>query len=112
MVVRYQQLLSYKQKQQKNGDAQTQTDDPKAGYHKNSFVTTAPDYLPFGHGRHACPGRFLVDFELKMTMAFILKHYDLELPAEYNGQRPRNRQIAELTAPPKGVKIRVRRRRV
>ncbi|KAF2832599.1 cytochrome P450 [Ophiobolus disseminans] len=101
-----------KQKQKENGDAQAQTDDPKMGYHKNSFVTTAPDYLPFGHGRHACPGRFLVDYELKMAMAYILKHYDLEFPAEYNGRRPPNRQIAELTAPPKGVKIMVRKRRV
>ncbi|EUC31121.1 hypothetical protein COCCADRAFT_102149 [Bipolaris zeicola 26-R-13] len=100
-----------KEKETQNGNAQAQTDDPKAGYHKNSFVTTSPDYLPFGHGRHACPGRFLVDFELKMTMAYILKHYDLELPAEYNGRRPPNRQIAELTAPPKRAKIMVRRRR-
>ncbi|KDN70214.1 putative cytochrome P450 [Colletotrichum sublineola] len=84
---------------------------PKQGaYHANAFVTTSPDYLPFGHGRHACPGRFLVDFELKMIVANILKHYDLEFPPEYNGRRPMNRQVAELQAPPKNVKIRVRRR--
>lgn len=80
------------------------------GYHKNAFVSTAPDYLPFGHGRHACPGRFLVDFELKMIVAYILKHYDLEFPPEYHGKRLPNKQIAELTAPPKGVKLRFKRR--
>ncbi|PWY94780.1 cytochrome P450 [Aspergillus sclerotioniger CBS 115572] len=87
-----------------NGEA------PKAAYHKDSFVSTSPDYLPFGHGRHACPGRFLVDFELKMIVAYILKHYDIEFPPEYKGQRPPNRQVAELQAPPAGVKIRVKRR--
>lgn len=55
-----------------------------------TFVNTSPEYLPFGHGRHACPGRFLVDFELKMIIAYMLRHYDLDFPAEYNGQRPPN----------------------
>ncbi|OLN97110.1 Fumitremorgin C monooxygenase 1 [Colletotrichum chlorophyti] len=41
-----------------------------------TFVSTAPDFLPFSHGKHACPGRFLVDFELKMIMAHILRHYE------------------------------------
>ncbi|RYP79596.1 hypothetical protein DL770_006597 [Monosporascus sp. CRB-9-2] len=106
-----------REQEKEKEDASAQTDpsaeEPKQrGYHKNSFVTTAPDYLPFGHGRHACPGRFLVDFELKMTIAYILKHYDLDFPPEYNGQRPPNKQVAELTAPPSGVKIKVKRRRV
>ncbi|GFF55814.1 ent-kaurene oxidase [Aspergillus udagawae] len=85
-------------------------DSLKAAYHQNSFMSTSPDYLPFGHGRHACPGRFLVDFELKMIVAYILKHYDIEYPPEYKGKRPPNRQVAELQAPPAGVKIIVRRR--
>jgi cytochrome P450 len=96
------------QKAKENGDSTTEAKKP--GYHANAFVTTSPDYLPFGHGRHACPGRFLVDFELKMITAYILKHYDMEFPPEYNGRRPPNRQVAELNAPPSGVKIRVKRR--
>ncbi|KAK6822870.1 cytochrome P450 [Apiospora arundinis] len=100
-----------KEKSQENGGVNgEQQPKEKAAYHKDSFVTTSPDYLPFGHGRHACPGRFLVDFELKMTVAYILKHYDLEFPPEYNGKRPANGQIAELSTPPPGVKIRVKRR--
>lgn len=66
--------------------------------------------MPFGYGRHAYPGRFLVDFELKMIVAYILKHYDLEFPPEYKGKRPPNGQAAELTIPPPNVKIRVKRR--
>jgi cytochrome P450 len=96
---------------QQNADDRTAEEKKKAGgYDSTAFVTTSPDYLAFGHGKHACPGRFLVDFELKMIVAYILKHYDLKFPAEYEGKRPSNRQVAELTAPPKGVKIMIKRR--
>jgi cytochrome P450 len=30
----------------------------ESGSAKFQVVTTSLDYLPFGHGRHACPGRF------------------------------------------------------
>ncbi|TDZ46961.1 Cytochrome P450 monooxygenase tenB [Colletotrichum trifolii] len=75
-----------------------------------SFVTTGPDYLPFGHGKSACPGRFLIDFELKMIMAHVLGHYDIEFPAEYNGKRPPNYWMTEALFPPDHVKIRIRKR--
>jgi cytochrome P450 len=39
-----------------------------------NFVSTGPQFLPFGHGKHACPGRHLVNFELKM----ILYHVELQ----------------------------------
>ena len=51
-----------------------------------SFISTSPHYLPFGHGRHACPGRFTIDFELKMMIAYLLTNYELEFPKEYNGE--------------------------
>ncbi|KAK2042911.1 cytochrome P450 [Colletotrichum somersetense] len=111
---RFSRMLEEEEEKKKSQQEEAKTkaeEAPKQGaYHANAFVTTSPDYLPFGHGRHACPGRFLVDFELKMIVAYILKHYDLEFPPEYNGRRPMNRQVAELQAPPKNVKIRVRRR--
>ncbi|KAJ0158932.1 Fumitremorgin C monooxygenase [Colletotrichum tanaceti] len=76
-----------------------------------SFVTTGPEYLPFGHGKHACPGRFLIDFELKMIIAYLLGHYDVELPAEYNGKRPENYWLTEACFPPDGVRVRIRRKK-
>ncbi|UKZ78724.1 hypothetical protein TrVFT333_006470 [Trichoderma virens FT-333] len=76
-----------------------------------SFVSTGPDYLPFGHGKHACPGRFLIDFELKIIIAYVLTNYDLRLPEEYGGKRPPNRWVAEAVFPPSGVKLLVKRRR-
>ncbi|KAL4781964.1 cytochrome P450 [Aspergillus varians] len=76
-----------------------------------SFVSTSPDYLAFSHGKHACPGRFLIDFELKMIIAYVLTHYDIKFPEEYDNKRPANRWMAEAMTPPEGVKLLVRRRK-
>ncbi|KAH6974590.1 cytochrome P450 [Ilyonectria sp. MPI-CAGE-AT-0026] len=75
-----------------------------------SFVATGPEYLSFGHGKHACPGRFLIDFELKMIIAYVLGHYDIEFPSDYNNQRPANYWVAEAVFPPKGARLMIKRR--
>lgn len=58
-------------------------DDPGAKQH---YVTAKNDYLGWGIGRSACPGRFLADVEIKLLIAYILLHYDLKAP-ENNAQR-------------------------
>lgn len=30
------------------------------------LVTTSPNHLAFGHGKHACPGRFFAATEIKI----------------------------------------------
>lgn len=40
------------------------------------FVTTTPDHLGFGHGIHACPGRFFAAMELKIMLCWLLLKYD------------------------------------
>jgi cytochrome P450 len=75
-----------------------------------SFVFTGSQFLPFGHGKHACPGRYLVDFELKMILAYILLNYKIEFPTEYQGKRPGVTWMAEVLMPPSEAKIRVRSR--
>ncbi|KAF2501141.1 putative cytochrome P450 [Lophium mytilinum] len=50
------------------------------------FVTTSPNHLGFGHGDHACPGRFFASNEIKIIMCHILLKYDWKLPA---GQTPK-----------------------
>ncbi|KAH7140293.1 cytochrome P450 [Dactylonectria estremocensis] len=75
-----------------------------------TLVSTSPEFLPFGHGKHACPGRFLIDFEFKMILAYVLRNYDIAFPRKYNGQRPPNVWLAEAVFPPEGVKIMVKRR--
>ncbi|KAF8888638.1 cytochrome P450 [Infundibulicybe gibba] len=47
---------------------------------KYGFSTINAEYLPFGMGRHACPGRFFAAMELKIMLAHILLNYDFALP--------------------------------
>ncbi|KAL3478474.1 cytochrome P450 [Aspergillus californicus] len=75
-----------------------------------SFVSTSAVYMVFGHGKHACPGRFLIDFELKMIISYVLANYDVKFPEEYENKRPANEWMAEALAPPKGVRVLVKRR--
>ncbi|GJE89096.1 cytochrome P450 [Phanerochaete sordida] len=52
------------------------------GAPRQSFATTSPTYLPFGHGKTACPGRFFAALELKMATAFLLLNYDIKLEGD------------------------------
>jgi cytochrome P450 len=47
---------------------------------KHQFVTTSPDCIVFGHGHHACPGRFFASNEIKLLLAHMLMYYDWKLP--------------------------------
>ncbi|PIL31339.1 cytochrome P450 [Ganoderma sinense ZZ0214-1] len=53
---------------------------------KYQFVNTSLDYISFGHGRHACPGRFFAANELKALLAYIVVNYDMKLGGD--GKRP------------------------
>jgi len=46
---------------------------------KAHFVSTSPEHLAFGHGTHACPGRFFAANEVKIALSFLLLKYDWEL---------------------------------
>ncbi|KAF1808680.1 cytochrome P450 [Eremomyces bilateralis CBS 781.70] len=70
------------------------------------MVTTSDSFLAFGHGRHACPGRFFVAYELKLLLAYIAMHYEMEPPTE----RPKNTWFGTSVLPPMDATIRVRRR--
>ncbi|KAK0721806.1 putative cytochrome P450 monooxygenase [Lasiosphaeria miniovina] len=51
------------------------------GEHAAQSVSTGPDHLAFGHGRHACPGRFFAVNEAKIALAHLLLKFDWRLPA-------------------------------
>jgi cytochrome P450 len=53
---------------------------------KHQTVTTSLDYLVFGHGRGACPGRFFAIYEIKMLLIQFLRNYDLRLPGDVEGK--------------------------
>lgn len=43
------------------------------------LVATSPQHLAFGHGKHACPGRFFAANEIKIALVHILLKYDFKL---------------------------------
>ncbi|KAJ6445342.1 1-aminocyclopropane-1-carboxylate synthase-like protein 1 [Purpureocillium lavendulum] len=47
--------------------------------HKFQHATTGIDNINFGHGIWACPGRFFASAEIKVVLAYILRHYDVTL---------------------------------
>lgn len=72
------------------------------------MVTTGDSHLPFGHGRHACPGRFFVAHELKMALAYLFLNYDVKhLP-----ERPKTKWIGAISVVAMDACIDVRRRKV
>ncbi|KAF8343233.1 cytochrome P450 [Amanita rubescens] len=46
---------------------------------KHVMMTPTLNYLPFGHGRSACPGRFFAASEIKLLLAHVLLNYDMKL---------------------------------
>ncbi|KAF7345575.1 hypothetical protein MVEN_01576200 [Mycena venus] len=72
------------------------------------MVSTAPDHLVFGHGRHACPGRFFAATELKAMLAHILINYDIK--AETEGVRPPDTILVLYKTPSRTGKIWIRKR--
>ncbi|GJJ07764.1 hypothetical protein Clacol_001969 [Clathrus columnatus] len=75
----------------------------------NQLENTSPEYIPFGHGRHACPGRFLAATVLKAVMAYIILNYDVKLGDE--GVLPKNLFVGTFCIPDPTAKVMFRRRR-
>lgn len=55
-------------------------DAARDGGQAHFFVSTSPTHMGFGHGRHACPGRFLADNQLKVALSHLVMKYDWRLP--------------------------------
>lgn len=71
-----------------------------------ALPTTGPDFLAFGHGKHACPGRFFATAVLKLVLAHVLLEYDVErLPC-----RPENQWYGTACLPPTKATIKIKRR--
>ncbi|OLN83304.1 Dihydromonacolin L monooxygenase LovA 6 [Colletotrichum chlorophyti] len=46
----------------------------------SQLVSTSSEHLGFGHGKHACPGRFFAANEIKIALVHILLQYEWRLP--------------------------------
>ena len=73
---------------------------------KLAMTTTSQTFLPFSHGRHACPGRFYAAQLLKLLLAELALRYDVRGLEE----RPKNIIVSDLAVPPDGVSVWVKRR--
>ncbi|KAI1826970.1 cytochrome P450 monooxygenase [Xylaria intraflava] len=47
--------------------------------HMAQLVATSTDHMGFGHGEHACPGRFFAATQLKIALCHMLINYDWKL---------------------------------
>ncbi|KAJ7822170.1 cytochrome P450, partial [Mycena olivaceomarginata] len=75
---------------------------------KRHMISTAMDHLPFGTGKHACPGRFFAATELKAMMAHLVINYDVQ--AEVEGVRPANKVFDATITPSTTGKVRFKKR--
>ena len=75
---------------------------------KYQFVTTGIDSMQFGHGRHACPGRFFAANELKLILVHLIMNYDIKLPE--GESRPKNIETGSGCRPDETKKILLKRR--
>ncbi|KAJ5139157.1 uncharacterized protein N7515_004005 [Penicillium bovifimosum] len=66
--------------------------------HKHQFVTTTADHYVFGHGIHACPGRFFASNESKIMLLHLLLKYDFKLESEGRPQNIEN-GVESITDP-------------
>ncbi|KAJ3570644.1 hypothetical protein NP233_g4261 [Leucocoprinus birnbaumii] len=60
---------------------------------KAQMTALNPEFITFGLGRHACPGRFFAVAEIKAIVARILLNYDIKLTDEAAG-RPKDTWFA------------------
>ena len=75
---------------------------------KVGMVSSSPDHLSFGHGRHICPGRHFAACELKLMFAHILMTYDVKL--EIEGVRPPDMWVMTSCVPNPNAKVLFRKR--
>ncbi|KAI0009521.1 P450 monooxygenase No.2 [Xylariaceae sp. FL0662B] len=72
------------------------------------LATTEVTSLPFGHGKHACPGRFFAASEAKLILCHLLLRYDFRYP---EGQsRPRNLLFSENLIPDPSARVLIHKR--
>ncbi|KAF2218406.1 cytochrome P450 [Elsinoe ampelina] len=67
---------------------------------RNTFVNVNDQNLGFGYGRHACPGRFFANNEIKMILAKLLLHHDVKMPDGLNERWPNINNGAECMPDP------------
>lgn len=81
---------------------------------RHQFVTSSTESLNFGHGTHACPGRFFASNEVKIVLSEVLLHWDVRLKGGKTGRdnRPSNGFSDTNVMPDVKGEVEMRRRKV
>lgn len=77
--------------------------------HMHQFVTTTNQSFGFGHGVHACPGRFFASNETKIVLLHLLLNYDWKF--KEGTTRPKNFEIHTESVPDPTVELLFRARK-
>ncbi|CCD46911.1 hypothetical protein BofuT4_P114500.1 [Botrytis cinerea T4] len=80
---------------------------------KYQFVTTSKEAMNFGHGNHACPGRFFAGVEIKVILIELLRGWDFRNVGDTEmkgGGRPENFCVDTAINPNPVAEIEFKRR--
>jgi cytochrome P450 len=75
---------------------------------RDQYTTTDRDHITFGHGRYACPGRFIAAVETKMVLAEMLQRYDIKFSG--TSGRPKPLQAFEIAFQDPRTRVLIRER--
>ncbi|KAJ6171841.1 Cytochrome P450, partial [Penicillium chermesinum] len=81
-----------------------------AGGTNNRFTDLSPDYLVFGMGVHACPGRWMASVLMKLVLAHLIMHFDI-MPGSASARLTGSLSFEEFFVPNFGLKVHLRRRK-
>lgn len=77
--------------------------------HRYNFTSISDDFLAFGGGAHACPGRFLAAYEIKIMIIELLTHFEMKF-AEGQKGRPGSIYYNMAIMPDENVHVLFKRR--
>ncbi|THV05793.1 cytochrome P450 [Dendrothele bispora CBS 962.96] len=76
---------------------------------KHQMVTPSSDFVLFGAGKHACPGRFFAVNELKCLVSHLLLTYDVKFEDQAGGM-PKEEWYREMVVPNRHATVLFRKR--
>ncbi|KAI0148069.1 cytochrome P450 [Hypoxylon sp. NC0597] len=76
------------------------------GTTRETMTTVSTSFLPFGYGRHACPGRWFTAQMMKQAVAHVLLNYDVQVLKKPT----RKTSILNFIVPPQDVEMVVTRK--
>ncbi|KZT39045.1 cytochrome P450 [Sistotremastrum suecicum HHB10207 ss-3] len=75
---------------------------------QHQAVSIGTDFLPYGIGRHACPGRFFAALMMKSMLAHIVLNYDIKMAS---GKMPESHYLNSWCIPDASAEVMFRKRR-